>query len=75
MISLRAMDSEDEPFEFPWEEGAPAARPLVNFGVPSNSGRPTARKHRRSSILKQTTIDPGSDRAALQVCFDHFYDR
>jgi hypothetical protein len=64
------MDNDDDPFEFPWEEGAPGARPQVNFGVPSNPVRPTARKHRRSSILKQTLIDPGLDRAALQVLFD-----
>ena len=69
------MDNDDDPYEFPWDEGASAAKPQVNFGVPSNPVRPTARRNRRSSILKQTNLDPGSDRAALQVSFEHSNDQ
>jgi hypothetical protein len=66
-ISEDKMSAEDDDLVFPWEEGAQAARPQVNFGVPTNPVRATSRKNRRSSILKQPSADPVTDRAALQV--------
>jgi len=62
------MNIDDDDLVFPWEEGAPPAKPTVNFGVASNpEARPTARKARRSSILKPSSVDFGFDRTVLQV--------
>ena len=61
---------DDDDIVFPWEEGAPPAKHPINFEVASNPEKikPTARKAKRSSILKSAS-DSASDRTALQV--DH----
>jgi len=66
------MDLEDDDdFLFPWEKGAPPAKPPINFGEVSNPEPDVAkakpRPKRRSSILKVPAPDVGADRAALKV--------